>query len=180
VLTWASFTNANPELSDQEGRVETNAYSEKPGDASRDAPARENTAAVLNYSLTNAGGSSFLGAGITVNPPNNTALNLSEYKSLRITLASSATDTVRLRIAGNDQTTLSNGCYPVRYTKVTGNLATYTVAIAEFAAESYCGSNAKSLADTLIDVGTVEIADNAIPNAPRRGKISIARIEFVK
>jgi hypothetical protein len=180
VLTWATFENAAADMTAQAGKIETNAYSEKPGDSSREAPARENGNAVLNYMLTKAGGSSFLGAGMTINAPKNGMFDLSTFKSMRIKLSSSASTVVRLRISGADVATQNNGCYPVRYTKVTDKLEVYTVAISEFAAESYCAANARSLAQTLPGTAVVEVADNEIPSGPRKGKIVISSIEFLK
>jgi hypothetical protein len=180
VLTWATFENAAADMTAQAGKIETNAYSEKPGDSSREAPARENGNAVLNYMLTKAGGSSFLGAGMTINAPKNGTFDLSTYKSMRIKLSSSTSTVVRLRISGADVATQNNGCYPVRYTKVTDKLEVYTVAISEFAPESYCAANARSLAQTLPGAAVVEVADNEIPSSPRKGKISISSIEFLK
>jgi hypothetical protein len=179
-LTWATFENAAADMTAQAGKVETNAYSEKPNDATREAPTRESGNAVLSYMLTKAGGSSFLGAGMTVNAPKNGMFDLSAFKSMRIKLSSSASTTVRLRISGADVATQNNGCYPVRYTKVTDKLEVYTVAISEFAPESYCAGNARNLAQTLPGAAVVEIADNEIPNSPRKGKISISSIGFLK
>jgi hypothetical protein len=180
VLSWATFESAAADMTAQAGKIETNAYSEKPGDASREAPAREGSNAVLSYMLTKAGGSSFLGAGMTINAPKNGTFDLSAYKSMRIKLSSSASTTVRLRISGADVTTQNNGCYPVRYTKVTDKLEVYTVAISEFAPESYCAANARSLAQTLPGGAVVEVADNEVPSSPRKGKIVISSIEFLK
>jgi hypothetical protein len=180
VLTWATFENAAADMTAQAGKIETNAYSEKPGDSSRETQARENTNAILNYMLTKAGGSSFLGAGMTINAPKNGTFDLSTYKSMRIKLSSSASTTVRLRISGTDVATQNNGCYPVRYTKVSDKLEVYTVAISEFGPESYCAANARSLAQTLPVAAVVEIADNEVPSSPRKGKISISSIEFLK
>ncbi len=180
ILTWATFENTDANATAQAGKIETNAYSEKPNDASKEAPVRENNNAVLNYMLTKAGGSSFLGAGMTINAPKNGTFDLTAFKSMRIKLSSSASTVVRLRISGADTATQNNGCYPVRYTKVTDKLEVYTVAISEFAPESYCGANARSLAQTLPGGAVVEIADNEVPSSPRKGKISISSIEFLK
>ncbi len=180
VLTWATFENSDANATAQAGKIETNAYSEKPNDASKENPVRENSNAVLNYMLTKAGGSSFLGAGMTINAPKNGTFDLSGFKSMRIKLSSSASTVVRLRISGADTATQNNGCYPVRYTKVTDKLESYTVAISEFAPESYCSANARSLAQTLPGGAVVEIADNEVPSSPRKGKISISSIEFLK
>jgi hypothetical protein len=180
VLAWATFENAAADATAQAGKIETNAYSEKPNDATREAPTRESGNAVLSYMLTKAGGSSFLGAGMTINAPKNGTFDLTGFKSMRIKLSSSASTTVRLRISGADVATQNNGCYPVRYTKVSDKLEVYTVAISEFGPESYCAANARSLAQTLPGAAVVEIADNEIPNSPRKGKISISSIEFLK
>jgi hypothetical protein len=180
VLIWATFESAAADMTAQAGKIETNAYSEKPNDASREAPAREGNNAVLSYMLTKAGGSSYLGAGMTINAPKNGTFDLSTFKSMRIKLSSSASTVVRLRISGADVATQNNGCYPVRYTKVTDKLEVYTVAISEFASESYCAGNARSLAQTLPGGAVVEVADNEVPSSPRKGKILISSIEFLK
>jgi hypothetical protein len=180
VLVWSTFETPAADMTAQGGKIETNAYSEKAGDASREAPIREGTNASFGYTLTKAGGSSFLGAGMTVNAPKNGSFDLTGFKSMRIKLSSSASTVVRLRISGADVATQNNGCYPVRYTKVTDKLETYTVAISEFASESYCAGNARSLAQTLPGGAVVEIADNEIPNVVRKGKIQVSSIEFLK
>jgi hypothetical protein len=181
-FTWATFeATTAPAFSAQAGGVATNAYSEKTGDAKAEAPIRDGDTAVLKYLLSRAAGSSYLGAGMTINAPKGEAQNLSGYSAIRIKVASSQSGQVRLRLAGTDSVTQNNGCYPVKYLTVKAQSESYSVPLGEFAAESYCAANAKSLAQTLPAVIFVEVADNEIPAAGvRNGTISVTSIEFIK
>ena len=176
-----SFAGSSSVLSAQNGTVETNSYSERPGDASKQAPAREGNAMSFAYTLSKSAGSSYLGAGMTIGTPSNTALDLSRFRAVKIRVASSVAKSLRIRVGGSDLTVQNSGCYPVSYINVSNKLETYTIALSAFAPESFCAPSTPNLTQTLGGVSYFEVADNALPsNGPISGKITLESIEFVE
>ena len=176
-----SFAGSSSALSAQNGTVDANSYSERPGDASKQAPAREGNAMSFVYTLSKSAGSSYLGAGLTVGTPANTALDLSRFGAVRIRVASSVAKKLRIRVGGSDLTVQNSGCYPVSYINVSNKLETYTVALSAFAPESFCAPSTPNLTQTLGGVSYFEVADNELPSSgPVSGKITLESIEFVE
>jgi hypothetical protein len=180
-LVWATFTNKEPNLSTQGGGINTYAYNEKNGDASVTNPERSNDQASFEYSLSKANGSSYGGVGIGIGGPESKVHNLSDYRVLRIKALASSKTTLRIRIGGTDQNTLNSGCYPVQFIPAPQKMDWLELFIPSFSAESYCGNNAKSIAQTLPAVSFIEIADAELPaNGTKKAKISIEQIELSK
>jgi len=176
-----SFAGNSSVLSAQNGTVDANSYSERPGDASKQAPAREGNAINFAYTLSKSAGSSYLGAGLTVGTPSNTALDLSRFGAMRIRVASSVTKKLRIRVGGSDTAVMNSGCYPVSYLDVSSKLETYTIALSAFAPESFCAPSTPNLTQTLGGVSYFEVADNALPSSgPINGKITLESIELVE
>jgi hypothetical protein len=180
-LMWASFANGNFSSSTQNGSVTSNGYSERAGDFNADRPVVSGETISVSYLLSKTNGSTFGGAGIVINSPNNRPANLAGYTKLRLKMQATNTSKIRLRIGGNDRATQNNGCYPVKFHAITDKLESYTINLGDFFSESYCGNNAKTAAATLAELAYIEISDVEMPTSnQKRGQIIISNIEFLK
>jgi hypothetical protein len=107
------------------------------------------------------------------------AQNLSAYKTVKITLASPTVNTLRVRLSGSDQKVLNMGCYPVFFVQgVTAAPKEFTIPLARFEPEQWCGENGRRLAATITNVSGVEVVDIAQTNKPT--EISVSKIELIK
>ena len=147
-LPFASF-GSSAEATVQGGALEAFAYSEKPGDAvlgqfvTGDGVARV-TGVIGARSGSTWGGIALMAAG----GPEGKTVDLSRQRTLHIQLASATATQLRVRVLGNDKATRDNGCYPVAVQSVTPELRDYTIALARFAPEAYCGAQGRSVAAT--------------------------------
>jgi endo-1,4-beta-xylanase len=159
------------------GRIQKTEYAERAGDALVQRLEVQDNLLTLEYQLSKAAGSSFAGAGMNVTLAQ--VVDARALSVLRLQLSSSQAETLRIRVAGNDETTLQAGCYPVFYLKVTPQLAVYDIPIEKFAAPSYCAARAKTIAETLPAISMVEVADESLPNSGiRTGRIQLGLVEF--
>jgi hypothetical protein len=178
-LIWANFVNGGINL--QNGTITSTSYAERPGDVSVERAVVNNNVISVGYVLAKTNGSTFGGAGLIFNAPNNRPVNMSAYTKLRLKLQAINTSRIRLRIGGNNRATQINGCYPIRYNTITDKLESYTFELNTFLSDSYCGSNEKTSAETLLELGYVEIVDAEMPvSGQKRGQISVSDIEFLK
>lgn len=176
---FATFTTAATTV--QGGAFDGFAYAEKAGDAGLGAVTPAAGAVRVTGFVGAAKGSTWAGIGLTVQgAPNGAVQDRSRQTTMRISLASTSAKTLRVRLVGNDAATLANGCYPVFVQAVTPELRAYDIPLAAFAAESYCGSNARTTAATLPALAAVEVTDPTVA-AQRRdidfqvGAISLPR-----
>ena len=70
--------------------------------------------------------------------------------------------------AARDAALRDRGCYPVALVQVTPEMREYTLPIASFVPESYCGAGAPSGASTAAALTAVEIADATVLAGRRR------------
>ncbi len=179
VKLFADFGKA-PKASNQGAELMPVSYSEKRGDATVFSLEVVGQAAVLKGQIGNTRGSQYSGVAIMLSHEKNAQpLNLADYKSVRVTLASPTVTSLRLRISSNDSKILNMGCYPIYTQAVTPEMKEYTIAIARFEPESFCGTNARTIANTIDKVAFIEVADIAHQrNKPT--EISLGKIEFLK
>jgi hypothetical protein len=178
VLTFAVF---RPDGTTAQGGMFTGfAYSEKPGDASLDKIAVANGAARVNGSVWPQKGSTWAGIGFTATAgADGKTLDLTQQRTLHLQLASATATQLRVRLVGDDKATRDNGCYPVAVQSVTPELRDYTIALARFAPEAYCGAQGRSVAATAPAVVAVEVSDPALtPGAKRAVDFQVGRIEL--
>ncbi|MEY4531087.1 MAG: hypothetical protein RLZZ156_1808 [Deinococcota bacterium] len=180
VLEFARFTNTNQSI--QGGAIIKTEYNEKAGDAQVSNLRSENGVVIVDYKLTKQAGSNFAGAGVGINAlPDGKTIDIKGYSALRLQVASSQANSLRLRISSNDQAIISAGCYPIVFLTVSPELKSYTIALEKFTAPSYCGANAPSIAQVSSNVFLIEVADEGIPNTGvRQGQIKVGTIEFIK
>jgi hypothetical protein len=178
VLPFADFGNSST-TTNQGATITKIAYAEHPGDATISSITAAGKALLVKGNLTSNKGSQY--AGITVMFGRDKAassIDLSSYKAMRISLSSSTTSTLRIRIAGSDQKTLDSGCYPVSVKAVKPLMVEYIIPFARFEPESYCGKNGKHLKSFIAGVLFVEVADNTIKKKPT--DFSVKKIEFIR
>jgi hypothetical protein len=74
---------------------------------------------------------------------------------------------------------LNMGCYPVFFLQgVTATLKEFTIPLARFEPEQWCGENGRRLGATITNVSGIEVVDIAQSNKPT--EISVSKIELVK
>lgn len=155
-------------------------YSEKKGDVTVQSVEVNNGAATIKGQLGTVRGSGYAGLGMIFNHGlEPAAQNLSAYKTVKITAASPTVNTLRVRLSGSDQKVLNMGCYPVFFLQgVTAALKEFTIPLARFEPEQWCGENGRRLAATITNVSGMEVVDIAQTNKPT--EISVSKIELLK
>jgi hypothetical protein len=146
--------------------IEDTKYSEKADDASIDK--KEFAGGVVTYAGQVGLGKGSGWAGIGFWAPitaDSKPIDATKFKSVTFKIASTAGQ-LRLRLAGGDQAARGGGCYPVFMQDVTPTVTEYTIPLAKFQAESWCGPKAISVADTLPNLWGYEIADISVAKKP--------------
>jgi hypothetical protein len=155
-------------------------YSEKKGDVIVQSVEVVNGVATIKGQLGTVRGSGFAGLGMIFNHGlEPAAQNLSAYKTLKITAASPSVNTLRVRLSGSDQKVLNMGCYPVFFLSgVSATLKEFTIPLARFEPEQWCGENGRRLSATITNVSGIEVVDTTQSNKPT--EISVSKIELLK
>jgi hypothetical protein len=179
VRVFADF-GKNPKASNQGSGLTAITYSERKGDAQMESVGVVGDAVVYKGQIGNAKGSNWAGVGFNVShSDSDKTLDMTAYKSLRIKLSSPTVTSLRLRIAANDSKINNMGCYPIFIQSVTPTMTEYTIPVARFAPEDFCGSNARAIKDTINKVSLIEVVDIAnTRNKPT--EFSVGKIEFVQ
>jgi hypothetical protein len=134
---------------DQGASTDGFAYAEKAGDASVGKLAAANGVARVTGVIWPQKGSTWAGVGFTVGVGSGgKPMDASAYKTLTLQLAASAPGVLRIRVLGDEKAIRDAGCYPVVLQPVTPELREYSIPLARFASESYCGANARTIAVT--------------------------------
>lgn len=175
-LLWADFRSAS--VSSSGGPVSAIALAEKSGDVTAEPLAFGDAAVRVSGRIGRRNGSQWSTLGMAV-PANarSAPVNLSDFQSLRIRLASNAPRNLRIRLKGPDTKTQNEGCYPVMFQRVAA-AAELEIPLAAFEPEPYCGARGASIAKTLPAVVEVEVTANDAADGPVR--FEVGRIEFVK
>lgn len=179
VRVFADF-GKSPKTSNQGSGLTAITYSERKGDAQLESLSVVGDAVVYKGQIGNTKGSQWAGVGFNVSHSDaSNTIDMSAYKSLRIKLASSTVTSLRVRIAANDSKINNIGCYPIFIQSVTPTMTEYTIPVARFAPEDFCGGNARSIKNTIDKVTLVEVVDiNNTRNKPT--EFSVGKIEFVQ
>jgi hypothetical protein len=157
------------------GRVFDTQYSEKPNDAQVLLKEYRNGVVAYTCMVGFSNGSAWAGVGLNVNMEASSApMDARRYRSITLRLASQATRSLRIRLIGSNDRVRMGGCYPVYVQTVTDRLAEYTIPLAKFASEGWCGAQSQTVPSTLDGLVGFEIADTTIHNEP--SKFSVGRI----
>jgi hypothetical protein len=169
----------NPATSNQGAELIKIQYSERKGDAAVESVTIAGETATLKGEIGNKKGSQYAGVAIQFTHGGSAVKDLSGFKAVRFKLASPTVTSLRLRIAGDDTKILNAGCYPIYIQSVKPELTEYTIPLSKFAPEDYCGSNGRTLKNTIDKVMFMEIADTAnARNKPT--EFSVGKIEYVQ
>jgi hypothetical protein len=155
-------------------------YSEKKGDSIVQSVEVVNGAATIKGQLGTVRGSGWAGLGMIFNHGlEPAAQDLSAYKTVKITVASPTAASLRVRLSGSDQKVLNQGCYPVYFLQgVTATPKEFSIPVARFEPEQWCGENGRRVSATISQVSGMEVVDIAQTNKPT--EISVTKIELVK
>ncbi|MBW8828421.1 MAG: hypothetical protein JF606_03110 [Burkholderiales bacterium] len=153
------------------------AYSEKAGDASFGKVAVTSGVARVTGTIWPQKGSTWGGIGFTVGASSGgEPIDVSAFKTLTLELAASAPTSLRIRVVGDEKAIRDGGCYPIVLQPVTPELREYSISLAQFASESYCGANARTIAATSVAVSAVEVADAKVGGGKRDVDFQVGRI----
>jgi hypothetical protein len=162
---------------DQGASTDGFAYAEKAGDASVGKLAAANGVARVTGVIWPQKGSTWAGVGFTVGVGSGgKPMDASAYKTLTLQLAASAPGVLRIRVLGDEKAIRDAGCYPVVLQPVTPELREYSIPLARFASESYCGANARTIAVTQGALSAVEVADAKVGAGKRDVDFQVGRI----
>ncbi len=171
-------------LSLQGGSINKVQYSERPGDSQVQNVTTNNGLVVADYTLSKQNGSSWGGAGLSfLAAPDRRTVNVQGFSALRLQIAASQANQVFVRIAGNEESIINNGCYPILFVDVKPELKTYVLPLKAFATASYCTANSLRTMTQTINAGVlyIEVTDGVMPaSGTRRGQLKVGAIEFIR
>lgn len=144
-------------------------FSERPGDVALDPVKFGAGTARASGVIDPRHGSTWGGVALTASlARRGHSLDVASGRTLALSLASSGSTTLRIRLLGTNAALRDSGCYPVAVVHVTPELKEYALPIASFAPESFCGANAPSGAAVAPALTAVEIADATVVPGRRR------------
>jgi hypothetical protein len=151
------------------GFVDGFMFAEKPGDVAIDPVAHSSGATRATGVIEPRHGSTWGGIALSTSlQRGGRALDAASSRLLAISLASTGSGTLRVRLVGPSTALRDSGCYPVATVRVEPQLKEIVVPIASFAPESYCGANAPAGVAAAATLTAVEVADAAVTPGRRR------------
>lgn len=178
VLQPISVEFANAEVTRAGAKLTETKYSEKADDVAITAKIYSEGVVTLLGNVGLGKGSSYGGIGLNFSiTTDGKSLDARGYKAVTFRLASPTPRKLRLRIAGADRGRRDAGCYPV-YTQAVGpELKSYTIPLARFEAEGWCGAKAEPVLATLGDLWGFEVADITLSRDPTAFSIGTITLE---
>jgi len=144
-------------------------FAERPGDVAIDPVAFSSGSARATGVIEPRHGSTWGGIALSTSlTRGGRTLDAASARTLAISLASTGSGTLRLRLVGPNTVLRDSGCYPVATVRVDAQLKEYAVPIAAFAPESYCGANAPGGVAAAAALTAVEVADASVAAGRRR------------
>ena len=151
------------------GFVDAFMFAEKPGDVAIDPVAYASGTARATGTIEPRHRSTWGGIALSTSlQRGGRALDAASGRLLAITLASAGSGTLRVRLVGPNNALRDSGCYPVATVRVDPQLKEYTLPIASFAPESYCGANAPGGTAAAAALTAIEVADASVTPGRRR------------
>jgi hypothetical protein len=151
------------------GFVDGFVFAEKPGDVSLNPVLFSSGTVRATGLIEPRHGSTWGGIALTTSlSRGGRTLDASSARALAISLASTGSGQLRVRLVGPNTAVRDSGCYPVAIVRVAPELKEYTVPIASFAPESFCASNAPAGVTTAAALTAVEVADAVVTPGLRR------------
>jgi hypothetical protein len=168
----------------QGGSISRTQYSERPGDAEVQNVSTSNGFVTADYILSKQNGSTWGGAGLSILAGSySKTVNVQGFNALRLQIAASKTSQVFVRLAGNEDSIINNGCYPIVFVDVKPELKTYVLPLKAFNNAGYCSANTMRTLTQTINAGIryIEVTDGLMPDSgTRRGQLKVGNIEFIR
>lgn len=151
------------------GVVDGFMFAERPGDVAIDPVTHASGSARATGVIEPRHGSTWGGIALSTSlQRGGRSVDAASARLLVIALASTGSGTLRVRLVGPNSALRDSGCYPVATVHVEPQLKEYTVPIASFTPESYCGANAPAGVAAAATLTAVEVADAAVAPGRRR------------
>jgi len=151
------------------GVVDGFMFAERPGDVAIDPVVHASGTTRATGTIEPRHGSTWGGIALSTSlQRGGRALDAGSGRMLAITLASTGSSTLRVRLVGPNAALRDSGCYPVATVRVEPQLKEYTVPIASFAPESFCGANAPAGTAAAAALAAIEVADASVTPGRRR------------
>lgn len=151
------------------GFVDGFTFAEKPGDVALNPVSFARGTARATGAIDPRHGSTWGGIALTTSlARGGRPLDASSARTLALSLASTRSGLLRVRLVGPDTTIRDRGCYPVATVRIAPELKEYTLPIASFAPESFCGTNAPTGMAAAAALTAVEVADAVVTPGLRR------------
>jgi hypothetical protein len=151
------------------GFVDSFMFAEKPGDVAINPASFSSGAARVTGAIEPRHGSTWGGIALSTSLLRGSrVVDLASARTLAISLASTGSDTLRVRLVGPNVALRDSGCYPVAVVRVVPELKEYAVPIASFVPEPYCSASAPSGGLVAATLTSVEVADAAVTPGRRR------------
>ena len=172
----------------QGAQTDAGSYAEKSGDdlIDHNKSIVTNGIASISGTLIKKNGSNY-GGILLITPSGKTpGPDLSDYKFLKITLASGGDhQNLQVRVTGASDQGIFRGCYPVANLTVTAEPQEYTIALTDekFPQLSWCKDLVLPIAETLKAVRSVDVQDTNMPEKTKgetRVEIKVGSIRFTK
>ena len=174
---WTSFNPATAAV--EGGSIEGLIYAETPGDAAMgDITVRNNGLINVSGQFSTRGGSHWAGVGVLLLAAQ--PLVATEYKALKVQLASQTVSNLRVRLMGDDPVIQQKGCYPILMLPVKPQVTEYRIDFSQFAAPGYCGAQGVDVKSTLQALTAIEIADAAEPVGDRAVSFNVGPLSLLK
>jgi len=169
---------ANAEVTRAGAKLTETKYSERADDVAINAKIFSEGVVTILGNVGLGKGSSYGGIGLNFSiATDGKPLDARGYRAVTFRLASPTPRKLRLRISGADRAKRDTGCYPV-YTQAVGpEMKSYTIPLARFEAESWCGSKAEPVLATLANLWGFEVADISISRDPTAFSIGTITLE---
>lgn len=178
VLRPISVEFANAEVTKAGAKLTETKYSEKADDVAITAKIYSEGVVTILGNVGLGKGSSYGGIGLNFSiTTDGKSLDGRGYKAVTFRLASPHPRRLRLRISGADRARRDAGCYPVYTLAVGPEMKGYTIPLAKFEAESWCGSKAEPVLATLGNLWGFEVADITISGDPSAFSIGPITLE---
>lgn len=163
------------------GVVDGFVFAEKPGDVAINPVSFSSGAARATGVIDPRRGSTWGGIALsTTLTRGGRATDAGSARTLAIALASTGSDTLRVRLIGPNAALRDSGCYPIATVHVEAGLKEYSVPIASFAPESFCDANAPMGGAMASALTAVEVADAAVvPGRKRQVDFTVGVIRLL-
>ncbi|HYD42201.1 MAG TPA: hypothetical protein VEB43_15350 [Anaeromyxobacter sp.] len=178
VLRPVSVEFVNAEVTKAGAAINETRYSERPDDVAITAKIYAQGVITVLGNVGLGKGSSYGGIGLNFSVAGDgKSVDARGYKAVTFKLSSPVKRNLRLRIWGADRAKREGGCYPV-YTQAVGpEMKAYTIPLAAFEAESWCGKKAEPVLATLGSLWGFEVADVTLSRDPTNFSIGTVTLE---